>query len=495
MEAVENKLIGKECRFAVHIPTKDHDTPDYHLVKEVLHFEDGTLKPNIRIVRNFPRTFYVTEKRYRNHEQKKEREDLDKLVKYTCTQSDLRFAVAKALDQAFSPLPLQKLAASPYLYGSDISSTSIIKKSYIDKYPTLTSSYTTAFLDIETDVVNGTDDPIMVTVLYNKKLFFAADVKFYKGYDDIRNKYLAAVEKYIGPLIKKHGIEIEFFLAKDCTEMLSEAIKKLHEWQPDFVAIWNIGFDVPRMIETFEKYNVDPKNVFSDPRLPPSARFCKFKKGSTKKITASGQVKPKNPSEQWHSLLIPAGFWFIDQMSAYRFIRQGAQEEANYSLDHILEVNECTQKLKFNQASHLKEGQLPWHRFMQENFPFEYSVYNNVDCIGQLELEEKNSDLATSVPVRTNISDFSRFDSQTKRFADKYHFFLLDKKNSVIGTVPPSEKKEEEEADFIGEFEDDDEDNIVPVMDEDPEELSDEEKLEELIKDKDSVLGLSGWIN
>lgn len=487
MQKEESDIVAKECRFAFHIPSKSYDVPDIHVVKEILHLKDGTTKPNLRIVKDMKRPFWVTKKPYQNHQQKKESEKLENLVMYQSTQSNLRFNVAKALGKPSSPLPINELAASPYLYGSDISSTAIIKYEYMKAYPDAVTPYNVAFLDIETDMVHGTDDPIMITVVYNGVIYFSVVVDFLKGYSDIEARYRAAVDKYIKEYIDKNNFKIEFHLATDCVDMLKWAFSKLHQTMPDFVAVWNIGFDVVRIMETLEKYGVDPADVFCDPRIPKELRYCKYKKGSTKKITASGQVKPKKPSEQWHSLLAPASFWFIDQMSSYRFVRQGAQELGEYSLDFVLNEELGIRKLKFEEANAYHKG--AWHTFMQQNYPFEYCVYNNFDSIGTFELEKKTRDLSTSVPVRTNISDFSRFDSQTKRFADKYHYFLLQR-GEVIGTVPPSDKNKktdfvqgsDEEADYIGEFESDDD------------ELTEDEINENFIEQNNEVLSLKNWI-
>lgn len=488
MTVESKKIVGKECRFAVHIPSKHYEVPDLHLVKEVLHYEDGSTEPNIKFIKDFKRSFGVTKEAYRTHKQKKESERIENLVIHSCTQSQLTRKVAGALGNPHDPRPLNKLSESPYLYGSDISSTSIIKAQYARQYPTFNTPYTVAHLDIETNVLDGTNDPIMITVVYGKKVFFGLDQSFVSGYSNIEARYRACVAKYIQEYVDKHSFEIEFFLAKDCIEMLKVCFDRLHVWNPDFVAVWNISFDVKRMLETFEKYGVDPGQVMASPKLPEKFRFAKFREGSTKKITASGQVKPKKPSEQWHSLICPSGFWFIDQMSSYRFIRQGSQEKQEYSLDFILEEELGIRKLKFEEANGYHK--LEWHKFMQKNYPFEYMVYNNFDSISCHELELKLRDLSLSVPIRANISDFTRFDSQTKRFADKYHFFLIDKFGEMVGTIPPAAKEGGEEADFIGLFDDEDDDEVYGS--DGGENL--EGSLQDVLDNKDVVLSLKNWI-
>lgn len=472
---IAKKEIGKECRFAVHIPTRQSDLSDIHLVKEVIHYEDGTTRPNVRYVKDYKRPFWVTKRAYRNHQQKKEYEQLDKLMCYETTQSDLKRAVARALDKAWSNAELQQLSESPYLYGSDISSTAIIKYvEYGKKYPDIVSNFSVSFFDIETDVLHGSNDPILATLIFNNQIHTFCVASFIKGYDDPAGRLNRTVKQYLQSYVDKHGFEIFFTVCETTVDLITGVFKKAHELLPDFLAIWNMNFDIPRIIETLEKYGVDPKDVFCDPKLPAQYRQCRYKKGSTKKITASGQVKPKNPSEQWHSLIVPAGFYVIDAMCAFRFIRQGEQERSDYRLDSILNEELGIRKLNFKEAEQYVE--LKWHEFMQSKYPFEYIVYNMFDCIGMYELEKKTSDLQSSVPVNSGISDFCDFDKQTKRFADAYHFFLLER-DKAIATIPPRAKVVEEEID-------------EEVADDDDE----EESLEDRYLESGEVLSLRNWI-
>ena len=192
-----DKIVAKECRFAVHMPTKRSDIPDFHLVKEILHFEDGSTKPNVRFIRDYKRSFYVTKKPYRNHEQKKEEEEIDKLLRYDCTQSDLRASIAKALDKAWSNAQIRQLADSPYLYGSDINSTTLIKQSYQEKWPETSTPFSVAFFDIETDVIHGTNDPILATIVYKDKIFTTVLASFVNGYANVQDRLHSLLTKHL----------------------------------------------------------------------------------------------------------------------------------------------------------------------------------------------------------------------------------------------------------------------------------------------------------
>ena len=76
---------------------------------------------------------------------------------------------------------LRRLAQNPYLYGADILSTAVIKKSYQDKFSNLNTKYTSAPFDTETDVLHGTNEIIMVQLAFEDKSFTAITKNFVAG--------------------------------------------------------------------------------------------------------------------------------------------------------------------------------------------------------------------------------------------------------------------------------------------------------------------------
>lgn len=484
----EKTVIGSECRFAIHMPPNHSDEPDLHLIKEIVHYSDGTTAPNIRFKRDYKRSFYVTLPQYRNHKQKKESEPKSRLREYWCTQSQLPYAAARALNQYGGRIHLKGLAASPYLYGSDITSTALIKHEETQKNPNLFSEYRVAFFDIETDMLHGTNDPILATTVFNGEIYCVYQASFYKDEANVEARLHAMASKHIQKYLDEEKLTIQFVSAESAVDLIAKSFAWIHARRPDFVAIWNMDFDVPRLLDTLKKYDVDAKDIFSDPVIPPHRRFAEYKKGQTKKVTSSGVTKPMPPSMQWHSLYCPASFYIIDAMCAYRYLRQGEQEESSYKLNAILDKVLGIRKLSFKEADHLVDG--PWHSFMQERYPFEYAIYNIFDCVSMLCLDKKTSDLRIAFPVQARITDFAKFSSQTKRFADNYHVHLLHTENEILATIPPMEKKADvvEYGDSC--FDDDEGDSEI---DSDEEETEEEEEAR-LMSDDAEVLSLRQWI-
>lgn len=508
----EDKVKGVECRFAIHMPAKNGEK-DLHLVKIKVHHKDGTIEPRVHYIEDFERPFWVTKRPYQNHKQKKEYEHISKVNTYRSTQSNLRRAVANALGMGWSNADLRMLSASPYLYGTDVSSTTIIKQMYAAKYPDINSPYTIATFDIETDMLHGTDDPIMSTTVFGKHIYCVIVKSFFDGYTDVIEKLRATAHKHIFDerlknentkpkekdifeVIRSRGYELTFELVDDPVELIRRSVNKAHEWKPDFLAIWNMDFDIPRILDTLKKYNVDAAEIFCDPSVPPERRFCEYKKGTNKLITASGQVKPKNPSEQWHSLLVPASFYVIDAMCSYRFIRQGAQEEVDYKLNTILDKILGIRKLDFDVADHIT-SQEEWHIFMQKNYPFAYTIYNVFDSLSMLEMEYKTNDLSASLPIQCVFTDFAKYNSQTRKIADQLYFYWLNDRDLVIGTVGPKDKgKSNEEAPDYEGFDDNDMERNTTESDSGDDEESDEEDENDPNKltERNTVLSLRQWI-
>ena len=127
---MSKEVIKRECKFAFHIPIADTPYQDVHLVKESLYYDDGSKEPNLRFIKNFKRPFWVTKPQFQNHKEKKEYEELDKLTRIECTESKLRYRVAEVLNKRGTKDYLKQLLNSPYIYGADIPSESLIKESY-----------------------------------------------------------------------------------------------------------------------------------------------------------------------------------------------------------------------------------------------------------------------------------------------------------------------------------------------------------------------------
>lgn len=428
-----DNIINKECRFAVHFPSELTGGEDLHLVKEQVHMPDGTIQPNLRFIQNYERHFYITKKAFRTHTQKKEWAPLTELISYTTTQSKLRDSVAKAIGKGFSKDNLRRLSSNPYLYGSDISSTALIKREYMLANPTKQSKNTVATFDIEFDVISGKDQITMITVAFGSYIFTGILESFVSGINNVESRIDASMNKYLKHYIDKRKIQTSTVIYSTEEELVRGAFLELHRLKPDIVAIWNMNYDIPKVIDACGRAKMDPKEIFSDPSIPKELQFFNYRQGKAKKVSASGVVKSTAPVDQWHSVECPASFYIIDAMCAFKRIRLGEPDKPSYALNSILDLILGIRKLTFTETD--QYSGLRWHQVMQSDFKIEYIVYNRFDCISMQELDEKTHDLTVALPMLAGCSDYSRFDSQPSLLVDKLYFEVLEQHQSILAAA------------------------------------------------------------
>lgn len=427
---------GIECRFAVYAPPPQGCNFDLHLVKLNVQTKDGRNVPHVRLIKDAKQEFYITKPAFRKHKQKKEWESIDKLQKYTTTRRRLYHDIAQASESNFNG-NARALFRNPYIYGADVSSTALIKHKYMQhqiKNNIDPTPFTSAALDIESDVVDGTDCMTMCSITFGNHAYTAVTKAYLAGHVDVVNRVKELGDLYLSEYMVSRGIKWEIEIVDNEAEVLINCMKRAHEWRPDILEIWNIDYELPRFIAIGQKYNLDMAEIFSDPIVPKQFRFFNYKKGPTVKVTASGKATPIKPSAQWHIVEAPASFRVMDGMQIYKQARTGQQELQSYSLDSVLGIELNLSKLRFEAANHIREGSIEWHQYMQSNHKLEYIVYNLFDCIALEILEEKIKDIAFTMPTFAMASDFDIFNSQPKRKVTELHFELLER-GLVIGTT------------------------------------------------------------
>lgn len=442
----EENIKGLECKHAVYRPSQQGGRDDLLIVKENIHTKDGKVIPNVRLVKNYERNFWVTKPGHRKHTDKKEWEDLDRVQKFTTTQRNLINAVAKAVGRPGQRGSLRMFARSPYLYGVDITTPVLLKRQYLDQFPDCQTTSSVAVLDIETDVVHGTGDIITVSLTFRDKAVAFATKKFMGDIPGPEDKVQKAFTQYLGQYQKERNINLEFFIAETPAAGLVKLFERAHEWMPDFITFWNIDFDMPRILNALEREGYDPAHVLSDPRVPPEFRMARYIQGPSQKVTATGKVTPLHPADRWHNMDCSASFYFIDAMCVYKKIRVTKGNEASYSLDYILNKNLGVRKLRFEKADGYSG--LKWHEVMQSQFKIEYVIYNLFDCISVELLDEKTGDLSKAIGLLCEHSEYSRFPSQPRRLCDDLHFYCL--KNGKVIASTSDEMRDENDQYVLG---------------------------------------------
>lgn len=443
---IHGGLKGRECKFVSHVMGNEQfDIPDMHYVKEVWHYNDGTMIRNLRPIKNYMRSFWVTKENYKNHQQKKETEEIGKLNHYRATQTKLAKEVASRLgDQYRGCSQMRMLTNSPYLYGTDVKASDEIMYKYLKKYPNMSSPNIVCALDIETNTL--TDEIILISVCLEDRIYttiLESFLPFTNGVEEKLEKLARA--SFPDEKIAK-SVQLTYDVCKTEKDVIERAFKTVHQWQPDFLAIWNIAFDIPTIEARYLNLGGNMADLVSDPRIKPEYRYYKYNKGVFQKVTASGKVKPIAPHEQWITIQAPASFFLIDAMQAYNFVRSGQkQNPGGYSLNAIIEANlgEKFKKLHFDDPNTKDLAGIDWHQYMVSKKPLEYVIYNQWDTMAMILLDNEIQDLKIKIRALSGMADFAIFNSGPKKIVTNMFYFNLER-GQVMGCKQPMIEEDED---------------------------------------------------
>lgn len=435
---MEKEIKSIECKFIMHNPGRLIQgemgrtfTDDYHFVKEKVTYTDNTIENRLKVIKNYERPYWITKEVYRKHKQKKEQELIDRCYAFKTTETKLWYSIAQKLGGSYRGCTTRmQVANNPYIYGCDVNSRVFLKKEYMDKYPDTFSKYEVAALDIETDI--DTDIINMVSLAFKDSVYTV----ILKDYVSKIGNFDTRLRTCFASSIPIQNIKMSYTLVDTEIDLLRTIMTKAHELKPDFLAVWNIDFEMTKFIELCKRENVDIADIMSDPSLPKELRYFKYKKGADFRVTASGQRKPYEPREKWNVVYAPSSFHWIDPMTVYNYIRAGGKKvPTGYGLDSILgfELGKEFKKLKFDYLNTDGLTSAEWHRFMSNGHKVEYIVYNQWDVLSMLELDKKIQDLCVKLPVLSGINPFDIFNSNPKKLVNLGLFTYIDS-GYVIGT-------------------------------------------------------------
>lgn len=439
--STQNPLSYKHGTYVID---KDGDG-DAIIAKVVEILPDGTRKPQMRIHKNFQRDFFVTNEMHRKYKDKLEWLEMKKCKKYTSTERYLDRNIMRALNMTPGTQGSRKqLFRNPYVFGADIDVTCLLGEQYARAFPDHQfEKSTVAVIDIETNVHSPEKEIIMCSITFKDKVYAAVSGHWCSEIDDPVAYFTAQVRERIGDVLDKRGVTLEIEIKPTPGQVAKACIEKAHEWKPDFLTLWNLDFDMPKIFAAMAEEGYDLEDVMSDPAIPKNLRYFRYARGRVRKQKASGEWMTIPPAEQWHTVLCPASFYVIDAMPVFRILRRTDGMLPSYSLDFVTTTILGEGKLKFHdpQDPLVEEGGLDWHKLMQRRHKGVYLAYNIIDCIRIEELDEKTTDLSGKIGILKGVSHYKDFNSNPRRIADQLHFYLRER-GFAIGTT--ADKMEDE---------------------------------------------------
>lgn len=450
---LNQKILGRQFLHSCYV-NKLPDGSDAVIASEYVHYADGRVLPELRIIKKPKRSFYITKPVYRDHDEKKEIEFVEKLDKYTVYNCDLEREIFKVLNGYYPTgyVKLKELCASPYLYGADTPIETLIKAATIKaftKSKLTPKPATVGFFDIERSMLNGNAAEITVISLTHENkvytailnhAFFTLDAHGKRIPGDL-DQLKALSQTILTPMVakaiatnkglKRHAtttFDFTYYIGNTEFELIQWIFARLHENKTSLVGIWNLDYDIPAILQAIKSANVQAEDLFCAPELPAMLR---------KTVYVHDDKKVSHPTDKWHWLYDAGYSQFYDAMSLYAKLRTVVGKESSYALDSILKKNGFGGKLQFQDLPDLNNlSKIDWHRRMQSTHPLEYIVYNQWDVLS-LQLQEWKNNDAQSMLQLSESTTLAKFTRQTRKISDTLYVDWADK-GRILGTVGPS---------------------------------------------------------
>jgi len=241
-----------------------------------------------------------------------------------------------------------------------------------------------------------------------------------EAYSDINNLKATAHEMFDE---NYPGFDYKFFFFKHEEgakqgEIVGEAkliinfFKLVHNLKLDFIEVWNMGFDIPYIMDRLKVLGFNPADIMCHPDFP--IKQCYYKKD-----LYHFSIKNKTDFFLCSSYTI-----FIDQMITYAAIRKGAQEFRSYKLNTIGQSLLGDKKLDFSEEGDIKT--IPYTNYVK------FIMYNIKDTLLQYGIENKTEDLENVYLLSyDNITPFENIFKQTVFLRNLQYKYYLD-----MGLIP-----------------------------------------------------------
>lgn len=169
--------------------------------------------------------------------------------------------------------------------------------------------------------------------------------------------------------------DYKFMFYDEEIQLIQELFMVINWFKPDFVLAWNMGFDIPYIIERLKNIGYNPGDIMCHPDF--KYKQCKY------------VIDERNKdifAERGDFSEISSYSVFTDQMIHFASRRKGQSAFQSFKLDYIGQVMTKVRKLDYSHIT-TKLAELPYKDY--KTFVF----YNIMDTIVQYCIEKKTGDI------------------------------------------------------------------------------------------------------
>ncbi|UOX39616.1 putative DNA polymerase [Aeromonas phage ZPAH34] len=438
---MQKKLVARVCKHAYLSFYKYNKEKDLLTAKITNIFDDGSRESQLVHIEDYKRDFYIVKKKYRTFKDSRDYIELNKCDKFQSNEGRLATNISKVLfGRPDRQSDLNELKNNPFIFGCQETVPVVFKQRFYDKYPDHQpqEAYSVAAYDVETFILpDGSVGPVcMASTTSENRVYWSGLRSIFKGESDhvIIKKLNEYADKYLKEYMEKHNVVIHFQLEDTPGKVVYNNIQFWHELGPDYVVSWNANFDMEANQRELKNEGFDLARTYSDPNTPNGYQDYFYYPGREFKTKVDGTKTPLDNHERFPVVKAPAKWQWFDGMSFYAIKRAPQGKKESYSLQATAQHEKVLSKLYTDVGNHLQEGSAEWHKWMLENEPYLYSMYNIQDNWVIEDINRATNDYSMSLPSLLTSSELNSYQSQPSMISDMLSFIAL-KNGYVWGTV------------------------------------------------------------
>lgn len=438
---MQKKLVARVCKHAYLSFYKYNKEKDLLTAKITNIFDDGSRENQLVHIEDYKRDFYIVKKKYRTFKDSRDYIELNKCDKFQSNEGRLATNISKVLfGRPDRQADLNELKNNPFIFGCQETVPVVFKQRFYDKYPDHQpqEAYSVAAYDVETFILpDGSVGPVcMASTTSENRVYWSGLRSIFKGEPDhvIIKKLNEYADKYLKEYMEKHNVVIHFQLEDTPGKVVYNNIQFWHELGPDYVVSWNANFDMEANQRELKNEGFDLARTYSDPNTPNGYQDYFYYPGREFKTKVDGTKTPLDNHERFPVVKAPAKWQWFDGMSFYAIKRAPQGKKESYSLQATAQHEKVLSKLYTDVGNHLQEGSAEWHKWMLENEPYLYSMYNIQDNWVIEDINRATNDYSMSLPSLLTSSELNSYQSQPSMISDMLSFIAL-KNGYVWGTV------------------------------------------------------------
>lgn len=476
-EITKDNAMLVDIQYVKASKTKGHTDYLYIIWKDI-----NTGEKYLKVMPEPMMTIYYEKPEFRNHNNWHNYAKLDECYPVTVKYKDILYNIVEnigpvareRMNQCFQNgdfNALKEFYAFPYVFGADFDVRAWYRYNWKKNFSNdLPKHITKGFMDIEVDSLesigfpNPQFNPIDLTTIIdsdNKEVYTFAligvecedkDTSFMT--EEQKEKELERRQMYKNRLEQQgywstHVDELNeeahkmfdenypdfhynFYFYKEESKMIIHLFQLINKLKLDMIAIWNISFDFPYIIERLKGFGLDPAEVICPKEFP--VKQCYFKKD-----IHHFDIKNKTDCVICTSYTI-----FIDQMINYAAIRKGGSELRRNNLSYIAEKEIGDEKLDYSDFGNIKT--LSYTNYL------EYILYNIKDVLLQVGIENRTKDFETYYTSSyENMTPYESVFKQTVTLRNvQYESFAEqglvpgNNINQIYGKVPNTKQLDED---------------------------------------------------